>query len=61
MLLPAPWIHGLIEFLIYLMVSHTALILTSQLILLLRYVSDGLIQIVFIGLNTYLISQKQFA
>lgn len=60
MLLPAV-IHGFTEFLIDLMVSHTALIMTNELTLLQNYVSDRLIHIVFTGFNTYLISQKQLA
>lgn len=54
--LPAPSIHGFTEFLIDLMVSHTALILKNKVILLQKCVSNGLIHIVLIGPNTYLIS-----
>ena len=52
-----PWIT---EFLIHLMVSHTALILKNEVILLQKYVSNGLIHMVLIGPNTYHISQNSW-
>lgn len=60
MLLLAPSLYRFTEFLIHL-ASHIALILTNELILLQRYVNDGLIHIVFTSLNTYLISQRKLA
>lgn len=42
------------------MVSHTALILKNELILLQKYVSNGLIHIELTGPNTYLISQNSW-
>lgn len=58
--LPVTSIHGFTEFLIHLMVSHTALILKNELILLQKYVSNGLIHIELTGPNTYLISQNSW-
>lgn len=42
------------------MVSHTALILKNEVILLQKYVSNGLIHIVIIGPNIYHISQNSW-